>query len=255
MSKRKGGAEKGLIKPINSTKPYEYLADQLREAILNGEIAEGESLPPERELVEQSGLSRSSVREALKMLAVEGFVEVRLGRFGGSIVTLPGRDEVASVISTFVKGQKFPLRQLQETREALEPALAKLAALHRTDDNVAELWELQQNLVDAAGNYRAFAKCNIDWHNAVAKASANELLSTMLFSISAGVAASTFIKEYDTLETRREVIGVHERITRAIEARDAATAGRLMALHIRATHDEGQSDRDQQFSVSGEETH
>src|SRR5579862_676619 len=180
--------EKSSIKLVSNTKPYEYLADQLREAILSGKIAEGQSLPTERELVERSGLSRSSVREALKVLAVEGFVEVKLGRFGGNIVTLPGRDDVARAIGKFVEGQHFPLRQLQETRLALEPALARLAALRRSEEDVARLFSMHEKLVDAAGNYRAFAACNIAWHNAVAEASGNELLSAMLYSISFGVA-------------------------------------------------------------------
>ena len=61
------------------------------------------------------------------MLAVEGLVRTKHGRFGGNVVTLPGNESMANSVNQFVRGRKLPLRTLQETREALEPALARLA--------------------------------------------------------------------------------------------------------------------------------
>ena len=77
----------------------------------------GESLPTERELVSQTGLSRGSVREALRMLAVEGLVRPRHGRLGGDVRSLPGKESVAHFINQFVVGRKLSLRTLQETRD------------------------------------------------------------------------------------------------------------------------------------------
>jgi DNA-binding FadR family transcriptional regulator len=117
-----------VIKRISAPKPHVMLADQLRETILSGEISEGESLPPERELVTQTGMTRGAVREALRLLAVEGLVQTRHGRLGGNVVTLPGNESMANAITLFVRGRKLPLRTLQETREAVEPALARSTA-------------------------------------------------------------------------------------------------------------------------------
>jgi len=233
-----------VIKRISAPKPYDVLADQLREAILRGEISEGESLPAEREMVSQTGLSRGAVREALRMLSVEGLIQTRPGRFGGNIVTLPGNESMASAVSRFVRGRKLPLRVLQETRETLEPALARLAALHRSEEDLRELRALHDDLIASIGNFQEFSLLNIRWHNAVAQSSGNELLAAVMYSISYGVAVSTTTEEYDTMETRKLVVRIHAQINDAIEAKDAELAERRMRQHIGATH--------QRSSVSGD---
>jgi GntR family transcriptional repressor for pyruvate dehydrogenase complex len=217
-------------------KPHDVLADHLRDSILKGEIPEGESLPSERDLVEQTGLSRGAVREALRTLSVEGLIQTKHGRFGGSIVMLPGHDSMATAINRFVQGRKISLRSLQETREVLEPFLARLAAERRTQEQLRELKDLHEELVSCADNFREFALANVKWHNAVAKASGNELLATLLYSISHGVQVATMAEEYDTAETRRQVINVHAQINDAIEAGKPDLAERGMRQHMSATH-------------------
>jgi GntR family transcriptional regulator, transcriptional repressor for pyruvate dehydrogenase complex len=224
-----------VINRVSAPKPHDLLADQLREAILRGEISEGDALPPERHLVEQTGLTRGSVREALRVLASEGLLETRPGRYGGNVVTLPGKETMANSIGQFVRGRKLPLRTLHETRSAVEPALARLAALHRTEEDIKALTALHQELVDSVGNFQQFSLLNIEWHNAVARASGNELLSAILYAISFGIGVSTTTEEYDTPDTRKQVIRIHSQIMSAIEARDADLAERRMRQHIGAT--------------------
>ncbi|MFE5703530.1 FadR/GntR family transcriptional regulator [Rhodococcus koreensis] len=225
-----------IINKVLAPKPYDLLADQLREAILGGDISEGDALPTERELVEQTGLTRGSVREALKQLASEGLVQTRPGRFGGNIVTLPGKEDITSSLSRYVRGRRLPLRTLHETRDVLEPALARLAALHRTDKDLATMRDLHDQLVASAGDFRKFSRLNLKWHNAVAHASGNELLVAALEAIAYGVAVSTTTDEYDTPETREQVIRIHADVMAAIEAGDGTLAERRMRQHISATH-------------------
>jgi GntR family transcriptional repressor for pyruvate dehydrogenase complex len=233
LRKRK---ERVTVTRISVPKPHHVLADHLRDSILRGQIAEGESLPSERELVEQTGLSRGAVREALRTLSVEGLVQTRNGRFGGSVVTLPGQDSMATTINRFVQGRKLPLRSLQETREVLEPFLARLAAKRRTDENLRELKALHSELVASVDNFQEFALTNVRWHNAVAAASGNELLATLLYSISHGLQVATMVEEYDTMETRKQVIHIHARINDAIESGNAELAEKSMRDHMAATH-------------------
>lgn len=228
--------KKAVVKPVSAPKPHDLLGDQLREAILGGEIGEGEALPSERELVEQTGLTRGSVREALKQLSTEGLVKTRPGRFGGNIVTLPGKENITNSLSQFVRGQRLPLRTLHETRDVLEPALARLAAAHRTDAHLATLHQLHEQLIDSVDSFPAFSRTNIEWHKAIANASGNELLAAALDAISYGVEVSTTVDEYDTPETRQQVILAHSKITAAIEANDGELAERRMRQHICATH-------------------
>ena len=229
-------AKRVTIRRISAPKPYDILANQLRDGILRGEISEGDYLPTERELVTQTGLSRGSVREALRMLAVEGLIQTRHGRTGGNVVKLPGNDSMASAVARFVLGRKLSLRTLQETREALEPVLARLAAERRTEEDLEELRNLQEHLVASVDNFQEFSLTNVRWHNAVAKASGNELLSALLYSISYGVHVSTMTEEYNTMETRQAVIRIHSRVNEAIELSNGDLAERRMREHISATH-------------------
>ena len=233
---------------VTAPKSYDVLADKLRETILGGGIRVGESLPTERELVSQTGLSRGSVREALRMLAVEGLVRPRHGRLGGNIVTLPGKESMAHFIHQFVIGRKLSIRTLQETRETIEPMLARFAAERRSLDDIKKIRALNDELANALADRAQFAAVNIEWHNAVAAASRNDLLAAFLFSMSFGVAMSTMADEYDTIDVRKAAINAHERIADAIEAQNADLAFRHMQKHVSATRavtsfrEEGQID-------------
>jgi DNA-binding FadR family transcriptional regulator len=220
---------------ISVQKSYEVLADKLRQTIIDGGLAEGVRLPTERELVSQTGLSRGSVREALRKLEVEGLVKTRLGRLGGNIVSRPGAESMAHVITQFVRGRRLSLRTLQEARETLEPSLARLAAERRGEEDVQRLRELNEDMAKVLGDRNQFAAVNVEWHNAVASASGNDLLAAFLYSISYGVALATVLEEYDTPELRQDVLRAHERIIAAIEAGDGDAASRRMERHIKAT--------------------
>jgi DNA-binding FadR family transcriptional regulator len=232
---RPSGKKQLLLTRVSVPKSYDVLAAKLRETILGGGIREGESLPSERELVSQTGLSRGSVREALRMLAVEGLVRPRHGRLGGNIVTLPGKESMAHFINQFVVGRRLSLRTLQETRETIEPTLARLAAERRSAEDVAKLRAINDDLAQAVSDRAQFAAVNVEWHTAVAVASRNDLLAAFMFSMSFGVAMSTMAEEYDTTDVRKAAVSVHSRIADAIEARQPDLAFRRMDKHVRAT--------------------
>src|ERR1700690_2277313 len=86
------------LAPMEVPKASDVLANELRERILDGEFAEGMALPPERELVAQTRMSRATVREALRILQVQGLVRIKAGRAGGTFVQRPGRDSVAKSV-------------------------------------------------------------------------------------------------------------------------------------------------------------
>lgn len=224
------------VTQISAVKPYEVLVDQIRNAILSGEIGEGEALPPERELVAQTGLTRGAVREALRTLSIEGMIETRSGRFGGTIVTLPDTKDLASMLNRFVRGRRLPLRTLLEVRDAIEPPMAGLAALNRTEEQLAAIKLAHEKLVAARGDFPRFAQINMNWHYAVAQASGNELLSGIFYALVYGLNYATLAEEYDNLATRDIAISIHAKITEAIENRDHDAARRRMQRHVSASN-------------------
>lgn len=237
LRKKKDTSQKPevFVSPIVVPRAQDVLANQLRDRIMRREIAEGQSLPSERDLVEQTGLTRGVVREALRMLAAEGFIQTKPGRTGGSIATLPTHESMASAIYRFVQGRRISVPVLQETRELLEPFLARMAAQRRTDAHVKELKALHAELVSSVDDFQKFTLANLHWHNAVGKASGNDLLSTLLYSISHGVQLVSMADEYDTPETRKQVIDIHARVNAAIEEKNPEKAESSMRKHMSAS--------------------
>ncbi|MET9992791.1 FCD domain-containing protein [Streptomyces mutabilis] len=213
-------------------KASDVLAAEVRERILSGEFGEGTALPPERQLVEQTGLSRATVREALRILEVERLVEIRPGRGGGAFVHRPGRESLASTVRLVIRGQRIRLEALHETREAIEPACAALAARRRTDRDLADLDAAHADLVGAADDIPRFLRANIQWHNAVARAGDNELLIGFLGALSASIHASTDLTQFMDERVRRLTAHTHARITEAIRSGDAEAARRRMSRHV-----------------------
>src|SRR6202040_2919891 len=136
------------LSPVDVPKASDVLAGELRERILNGELAEGIALPAERELVKQTQMSRATVREALRILEVQNLVRVRAGRAGGAFVQRPTTNGMAGSVSMLIRGQRIKLADLMETREALEPFCAESAARKRTDDDLELLDRANEDIAD-----------------------------------------------------------------------------------------------------------
>ena len=224
----------GMLEPVLVPRASDILAAKLREIILSGRLPEGAALPTERELVAQSGLSRASVREALRVLEVEGLISTRVGRSGGSTVTLPGRASVARSLELFVRGQGIRLEALLECRIGVEPLLASLAARKRTDAQLAEMKAIHEEFAASVDGIARYKKLNLDWHLAVARASANEPLIAFMEAIAQPILAASGYHRVTTDEARQEAIRTHGWILRAIERQDDKAAFSRMERHVTA---------------------
>ena len=222
------------LSPISVPKTSEVLARELRRQILGMGLPTGAPLPTERDLVSQTGLSRSSVREALRILQAENLVQTRPGRFGGTATNRPNDDSLGRSISLFVHGRGISLASVLQAREAIEPSLAALAAQSRTDDEMQLLNDATKRVEDAFDDVPLFLRENVNWHIAVASASHNELLRAFLTASSNLIYKATAIDNFSTDEVRRLVIQAHRRILEAIAAQDADAARRRMARHLAA---------------------
>lgn len=214
---------------------YDALADILRSKILDGELAVGDVLPGERNLVEQTGLSRGSVREALRVLEAEGLVKTKLGRNGGAVVQPQSEAAISRLVDLFIRGRRIRFKALLETRQAIEPMLAMLAAKHRTEEELANILARTEELENASGNPEAdLAKSNIDWHLSVAAASHNELLTAFMNSTAQACVRASVIESYGSEELWNGMIKAHRRIMEAIRDGDEEGAYRRMARHLSA---------------------
>jgi len=221
-----------LLKPVEVPKASDVLARELRERILSGELAEGIALPPERELVKQTQMSRATVREALRILEVQNLVRVRAGRAGGAFVQRPTTKSMASSVSMLIRGRRIKLADLMETREALEPFCAELAARKHTDDDLAVLDRANDDIADPDADLPAFLKANLDWHVGVALAGHNELLIGFMTALSQAIYTGTENAAFVDDDVRAVTARAHRSITNAIRSRDADAASRRMRRHV-----------------------
>ncbi len=218
--------------PVDVPDAPEVLAGLLRTRILSGELAEGSSLPPERVLVEQTRLSRATVREALRILQLQGLVVRRVGRAGGSVVARPAAEDVISWLDLFLQGRRLDTAVLLEVREILEPWCAALAAERRTEADLDELDARNAHMSNVLESLDAYLEANVAWHMAVADASHNELLASLMHALSKAVLRQTGGEHMNTTEVRASAVRAHAHVIEAIRAGDVQAARHRMARHV-----------------------
>jgi DNA-binding FadR family transcriptional regulator len=228
------GASRSAITlgPMDVPKAPDVLARVLRERILSGELEEGAALPAERELVKQTQMSRATVREALRILEVQNLVRVKAGRAGGAFVQRPTTASMASSVGMMIRGRRIKLVDLMETREALEPYCAELAAAKRTASELAVLTRANDAIADPQAGLAKFLQANLDWHVGVAVASHNELLIGFMTALSQAIYAGTENAAFVDDKVRAVTVRAHKTITNAIRDKDVEAAGRRMRRHV-----------------------
>lgn len=215
-------------------KAYEQIADQLRELIASGQIVPGERLPNEANLARQFGVSRATVREALRVLSAQNLVRTAKGSGGGSYVTLPSVDHISEFLGSsfnlMTASQDVSLDDLLEARMLLEVPAARLAAERRTEEALAHLHEALPPELLSLGTQDQFV-FNRSFHSAVLDACGNKLLyvsAQPVFSVLQRALQRSDLSAgfYQSIEDS------HQRITAAIEAGDPDAAEREMREHL-----------------------
>ncbi|GGJ62874.1 FadR/GntR family transcriptional regulator [Streptomyces brasiliensis] len=134
-----GAVRVGSLQPPRLPKMAELIANQLRRQIVRGQLAEGEALPSEAELLERFGVSRPTLREALRVLESESLITVRRGAHGGARVQVPNIDVAARYAGFVLEHRGTTLADVYEARILLEPPIVGLLAGRRTDQDVQRL--------------------------------------------------------------------------------------------------------------------
>lgn len=218
--------------PLIVPRAVDVLTAELRERILGGQLKAGASLPPERDLVLQTKMSRTTVRQALKALEVQGLLQIRAGRGGGAFVQRPDNEGVINSVDVFVRGRNVRYATLLETREAIEPKCSALAADRHTDADLARLDAANEEMAAAEADLPKFLEANVRWHVAVADASHNELLSAFMHAIARTIYSTTEEEDFTDSAVREMTLRAHRKTTDAIRRHDAAEAARRMERHI-----------------------
>lgn len=205
----------------------------LERMIRDRVIVHEERLPPERELAQHLGVSRTSLREALHELELKGLIDRRPGR--GTVVLDPSVSRVGDSLLGHLEGAERDLRHVMDLRAALEPPIAARAAQRATPSDMRKLREL----VDAMRSERSrsiSAQLDVQFHDAIAQATHNPHLIRLLRFASEWIDESRRAVAFDRRRRDRS-ISAHEEILAGIESRDGDRAMAAMRRHIEAVNE------------------
>jgi DNA-binding FadR family transcriptional regulator len=215
-------------------KAYEVVAARLREQILDGALPQGTRLPNEIVLARELGVSRTTVREALRLLAAQNLIRTAKGAGGGSYVTVPSAEHVSeslrSGLGLMTAAEDVTLEELIEVRELLEVPAARLAALRRSDEHLERLQAAIPGQPLRLGTLEQFVH-NADFHSTVIAASRNTLLSIAAEPVFA-VLQTRLSRSRLGQRFHRGVNEHHREIAAAIESAEESAAGELMHEHL-----------------------
>lgn len=211
----------------------ERVVDQLLGLIAQGQLDHGDRIPSERELSQLVGVSRTSIREALRHLEMLGMVDRRRGR--GTVIVSVQRPELGASMFGDMSPTDRVIREVMDLRAVVEPPIAERAAARGTASQLKQLTllvEQAERLREVDGeSIESFIALDVEFHTALARMTQNPVLVRLLAITNEWMGPS----RSRTLQTQQRVqrsIAAHRQILDAVRRRDAHQAGVMMALHL-----------------------
>lgn len=225
-----------MYKIVRTSRLYEQIVQQVEESIHKGALKPGNQLPPERELAQQFGVSRTAVREAVKALREKGLVEAYPGR--GTFVTDGTSHAIRQSLDRMIRiGQPEGSTYLAEVREILEPEIAALAATRADAEDLTSMHEAVSIMDKAKRDSDAFIEADLDFHLALAEAAANPLILSLIDSI-VGLLREQRLRIFQVEGGPERGQYHHKRIMEAIEKHDPLGAREAMKAHLRQVRED-----------------
>ena len=221
--------------PVQTTRVFEEIALQVRSQLASGRLRPGDRLPSERDLAQQLGVGRNSVREDLRALEVSGILRLHKGGAGGAFIAQPSGDVIVSAMQDMYQLGAVTPQQFTEARIGLSDLMVRLACERFTDQDLAQL-EANLEAATRASERQDFvsrARISLEFHQILAGATGNPLLMAMTagmlqimehFISRLGAPSGPYV-----LPSRRAFL-------RHLRKRDAAAAAEEMARLLRRVH-------------------
>lgn len=209
------------------------IQEQIERAIQDRKLAPGDRLPTELELCETFGVSRTVMREALRGLSAKGLVSIEKGR--GMFIKEVSASSVTDPMRLYLSlnSQSVLALDVIHARQAIEPSIAAMAALNRTDDQFQLLRENLQKLIALEGDFVGLAGLDSEFHLLIAKASNNPIMPLVIEPIHK-LMPQIKLAVYDAIKGAKEAaVEYHTKIIDAIAAKDEEGARRAMYGHLK----------------------
>lgn len=231
MSQGKADASQQLFTPVKNKRTFEEVSSNIKELILDGTLKVGDRLPPETQLAQQFNVGRQTIREALRLLELSGFITVQRGGGGGTIIKDTILRRISDLFIDAFRMRRVGIEAITQARLEVERIILDYALTNATKDDLEKLRAnvSQANKLIKAG--RLATEANAQFHGLLAKATGNPVFVMVLESIMA-VHLDFLTRVPASLETSEKVVKAHEQLLEAIEQGDRAKAQSLLEAHL-----------------------
>jgi DNA-binding FadR family transcriptional regulator len=244
------GSGRPARRRLTSPRIAETVAAELRQQIIDGQLADGDLLPPQAVLVEKFNVSLVSLREALRILETEGLVSVRRGNRGGAVVHAPAKASTAYMLGLLLQSEEVKLSDLAAALQELEPMCAALAAKRpdRAIELVPELTQLNTQMAELISDGPVFTELGRQFHDMVVRGCGNHTFVAVFGSLEALWNSHRQVTErsdagaYPSTGERQAVLKSHAALTDAIELGDPDLARSVATRHLNDSKSYGLSD-------------
>jgi GntR family transcriptional repressor for pyruvate dehydrogenase complex len=217
------------IQPVIRHSLHRQVAESLRELITEGKLKPGDALPPERLLAKEFGVSRVTVREALRVLQLWGLVEARQG--GGNYVCAPSLAHIVGPLATIIQHNRQLQDELLDARDIFEPGVCWLAAQRCTESDLTAIEAIVERQRQRVERGELAVEEDSAFHLALAEATHNHVVPPIVQAIN-DLLLESRLRSLRTPDRPRRSLEGHLRIVAALRARDADGARQAMHDHI-----------------------
>lgn len=220
-----------MFTPIKNTKVYEQVIEQIKGMIADGTLKKGDKLPSERDLAEQLGISRASIREAIRSLEIIGLIESRQGE--GNFIRSSFENSLLEPLSIMFMLNEGKVQEIFELRKVIEIETAALAAKQITDEELDHMLDLI-NKMKSSDNEEERVTYDTKFHYKIAQASRNFLIVNILNTVS--ILMDSFIrdarKRIISNQHKDDIDFQHEKIWNALRNHNPGEAAEAMRRHM-----------------------
>lgn len=228
-------------RPVRQTRTHELVLESIEQRVLSGELRAGDRLPPERELAPVLGVSRSALREALRVLETIGVLVAQAGRgpdAGARIVRNPD-DALGRLLRLHFALGSYSLGDVLEARVQLERSSFQAAADHAPEDELDELESLLARMAQPEVEVAEFNDLDTRFHVQIARSSGNQLTSTLTSAVRESVRP-LILRALEATEdwpaTAAALNAEHTELLRLVRTGEGSRAADLVEKHIRGFH-------------------
>jgi DNA-binding FadR family transcriptional regulator len=223
-----------MFSPVNVDRVSQVIVDQIKALVRDGRLQPGDRLPSERELCQRFGVSRVTVREALRVLEANGLLTIRVGAHGGAFLTSPTTERLSAGLADLISVSTLTAANVTEARIIVELGILPLAVERADDDDIAALFAMVDEAEGAleAGEYDV--EMSAAFHIRVAQATHNPAIAMLVQSFH-GPLLMSLAEAHQSAPMSSRGIDEHRRLSQAIKDRDLPAAREIATTHLDRT--------------------